>query len=131
MEQPITSSLIDLQRASAKDGTPKELRAERRNMIEKGKVVPNSPISPYGMAKKTVQDWKSTIEKANPAPIPKKSRRRNALQQYVDEKRRQYGSMDFNSTLSKSTADKYLKDSYDFSYETHGDRYIIQKKHTF
>lgn len=128
----ISSSLIDLsKKLSANDGTPSEIRAERRLMVDKGKVVPNSPISPEGRSKKTVMEWKSTLEKAAGNPTAKKSRRRTALQQYVDERRREYGSMNFNSTLSKASADKYLKDSYDFSYETHGDRYILHKKHTF
>ena len=127
-----SSSLIDLQRKlSAPDATPSELRAERKMMIDKGKVIPNSPISPEGRSKKTVQEWKSTLDKSAGYQPPKKSRRRTALQQYVDERRREYGSMNFNSTLSKASADKYLKDSYDFTYETHGDRYILHKKHTF
>jgi hypothetical protein len=128
----ISSNLLDIQKKlSIKEGTPSELREEKRKMIDRGKVVPNSPISENGQAKKTVEAWRTSVAHIPSNQSNKKSRRRTALQSYVDERKREYGSMDFNSALSKSSADKYLKDSYDFSCETHGDRYILHKKHTF
>ena len=118
-------------KVSAGDGLRVDLGSERQVKVQKVFSFPQSPKSPEGRPQKTAFDRRITPEKGVLGPVSKKPKRRNALQQYVDERRREYGSMNFNSTLSKATADKYLKDSYDFTYETYGDRYILHKKHTF